>query len=60
MAKNIGKGYRSGSVDNRSQVRNPQTDLWVKRDDTTGRFVGQKSDGTPYKGVAKERDGRKR
>ncbi|WP_346825056.1 hypothetical protein ACEN2Y_00725 (plasmid) [Ralstonia solanacearum] len=60
MAKNTGKGYRNGSVDNRSQVHNPQTDQWVKRDDTTGRFVGQKSDGTPYKGVAKERDGRKR
>lgn len=60
MAKNTGKDYRVGSVDNRSQVRNPRTQQWVKRDDETGRFVGQKGDGTPYKGVAKERDGRKR
>lgn len=60
MAKNTGKDYRIGSIDNRSQVRNPRTEQWVKRDDETGRFLGQKADGTPYKGVAKERDGRKR
>ena len=60
MAKNTGKDYRVGSVDNRSQVFNPKTENWVKRDDKDGRFMGQKTDGEPYKGVAKERDGRKR
>ncbi|SED80317.1 hypothetical protein SAMN02787142_3871 [Burkholderia sp. WP9] len=59
MAKNTGKDFRKGSVDARSQVHNPKTDQWVKRDDETGRFLGQKADGKPYKGVAKEKDGRK-
>jgi len=60
MAKNTGKDSRIGSVDGRSQVWNPKTDQWVKRDDETGRFMGQKADGQPYKGVAREKDGRKR
>lgn len=33
----------------------PVTDTWVKRDTDTGRFMGQKKDGTPFKGVRKER-----
>lgn len=60
MAKNTGKNYRVGSVDGRSQVFNPRTDNWVKRNDKGGRFLSQKTDGDPYKGVTKERDGRKR
>ncbi|MEC4817314.1 MAG: hypothetical protein SAK29_29190 [Scytonema sp. PMC 1069.18] len=31
MAKNTGKGYRRGAVDNRSQTYNPVTEQWVKR-----------------------------
>ncbi|MGI4813667.1 MAG: hypothetical protein ACRYG5_11285 [Janthinobacterium lividum] len=60
MAKNTGDGHRIGSVDGRSQIKNPRTNQWVKRNDSNGQFMGQKADGDPYKGVAKEHDGRKR
>jgi hypothetical protein len=59
MAKDTGEGYREGSVFDRSQIQNPQNGNWVKRDLTTGRFVRQKKDGTPFKGVAIEPDGRR-
>ena len=32
MATNTGKGHRKGSVKDRTQVKNPKTDQWVKRD----------------------------
>lgn len=54
MAKNTGKGYRKGAVDNRSQTFNPVTEQWVKRDSDTGRFLNVKQDGDPFKGVRKE------
>ncbi|AFY75442.1 hypothetical protein Syn7502_03613 (plasmid) [Synechococcus sp. PCC 7502] len=54
MAKNTGKGYRRGAVDNRSQTYNPKTDQYVKRDTETGRFMDVKQDGDPFKGVCKE------
>ncbi|MGA2084071.1 MAG: hypothetical protein ABSG60_00960 [Terracidiphilus sp.] len=59
MAKNTGEGCRQGSVDDRSQVYNPQNGNWVERDSATGQFIRQKKDGTPYKGVAIEPDERK-
>jgi hypothetical protein len=59
MAKNTGQNYRKGAVSNRSQVYNPLTEKWVKRDTETGKFLGQKSDGTAFKGVAKEVDDRR-
>lgn len=59
MAKNTGEGYRKGSVNNRSQVQNPKTGQWVKRDTETGKFMDVKEDGKPFKGVAKEVDDRK-
>ena len=59
MAKNTGEGFRRGSVSQRSQVRNPAIDRFVKRDDTSGRFMQQKKDGEPFKGVAKEVDRRR-
>lgn len=56
MAKNTGKGYRKGAVDNRSQTYNHKTKKWVKRDTDTGRFIDVKtSDDTPFKGVRKEK-----
>ncbi|MDR3627766.1 MAG: hypothetical protein P4L45_13070 [Ignavibacteriaceae bacterium] len=56
MAKNTGENYRKGAVDNRSQVHNPQNDLWVKRDSETGRFMDVKtSSDKPFKGVRKEK-----
>lgn len=39
MAKNTGKSYRRGAVDNRSQTYNPVTEQWVKRDAQTGQFI---------------------
>jgi hypothetical protein len=57
MATNPPRGdnHRNGAVRDRSQTRNPRNDRWVKRDTGTGRFMDQKSDGTPFKGVRKER-----
>jgi hypothetical protein len=56
MAKNgkPGKG-RIGQIRDRAQTKNPRTGLWVKRDSKTGRFLDVKSDGTPFKGVRKEK-----
>lgn len=54
MGKNTGKDYRQGAVRDRSQTYNPNTDTWVKRDTDTGRFIEQKKDGEPFKGVRKE------
>ena len=50
-----GDGHRNGAVKERSQVRNPVTDVWTKRNTETGRFLDGKSDGKPFKGVTKER-----
>lgn len=50
-----GDGHRNGAVRNRSQTYNPKTQTWIKRDATTGRFMNVKSDGTPFKGVRKEK-----
>ncbi len=58
MAKNTGDNYRKGSVTDRSQTFNPKNETFVKRNDSNGQFMGAKS--TPYKGVAKEPDGRKK
>lgn len=58
MAKNTGNGSRRGSVDNRTQFQTPNGN-WAKRDTETGRIMDQKQDGTPFKGVAKEPDGRR-
>jgi len=56
MATNppTGDGHRNRAVRQRSQVYNPQNDRWTKRDTTTGRFMGQKVNGKPFKGVRKE------
>lgn len=56
MAKNppVGDGHRIGAVKNRSQTYNPQNDRWVKRG-PAGRFIDQKADDKPFKGVRKEK-----
>lgn len=64
MAKNTGEGYREGSVDDRTQVKNPKNDKWIKRDreegsENRGQFTEVKKDGEPFKGVAKEPDERR-
>lgn len=50
-----GDGHRSGAVRNRSQVQNPVNGNWTKRDSGSGKFIDQKTDGTPFKGVKKEK-----
>jgi len=59
MAKNTGIGSRKGSVTARTQFKNPKTGLFTKRDRTTGQFSAVKTTGGLFKGVAKEKDGRR-
>lgn len=56
MATNppAGDGHRNGMVRERSQTQTPSGN-WVKRDTNTGRFMDVKQDGTPFKGVRKEK-----
>ena len=57
MATNppVGDGHRNGAVRQRSQVLNPKTGLWVKRNNENGQFMDNKMDGTPFKGVRREK-----
>lgn len=57
MATNppTGDNHRNGAVCKRSQVLNPKTKQYVKRDAETGHFMDVKKDGTPFKGVRKEK-----
>lgn len=50
-----GDNRRHGAVKQRAQVFNPKTEQWVKRDTVTGKFMDVKQDGTPFKGVRKEK-----
>lgn len=53
MAKNrpYGDNARKGAVKNRTQVLNPKTGLYVKRNSKTGRFMDVKTSGGKFKGV---------
>ena len=60
MAKNTGTGSRTGTVKARSQIRNPKTGAFVKRDETAGsahkgEFMDVKQGGQRFKGIAEER-----
>jgi hypothetical protein len=57
MAKNppTGDGHRHGAVKDRSQTYNPTNDRWTKRDTDNGRFIDQKTDNHPFKGVRREK-----
>jgi hypothetical protein len=64
MARNTGEDHREGSVDERTQVENPKTDQYVKRNrdhDSAdeGEFMDVKQDGEKFKGVAQEPDKRR-
>ena len=53
MAKNPPNGAgRIGAVKDRDQVYNPKIDKWTKRDEN-GKFMDQKADNAPFKGVHK-------
>jgi len=53
--KPTGDNARKGAVKKRSQVLNPKTNLFVKRDTETGRFMDVKTTGGKFKGVHKEK-----
>jgi len=57
MAKNkeVGDDRRVGAVKSRSQIKNPITGTWTKRDDKSGKFMDVKADPKPFKGVRKEK-----
>lgn len=51
-----GDNRRHGAVKKRSQVKNPKTSIWTKRDSETGKFMDGKTSGKkPFKGVRKEK-----
>jgi len=54
VAKNTGQNYRHGAVRGRSQIQNPTTGIWTKRNAENGQFMDGKVDGQPFKGVRKE------
>lgn len=49
-----GDGQRIGAVKGRTQVFNPKTGLYVKRDRDSGRFMDVKTSGGKFKGVTIE------
>lgn len=57
MAKNTGDDYRKGAVTGRTQFQH-DNGAWQKRNEHTGEFMERKSTIGPFKGVAKEPDGR--
>jgi hypothetical protein len=57
MARNTGDGFRRGAVSGRTQFQRPDGH-WQKRDEGTGHTMAVKQSPGPYKGVAKEPDGR--
>ena len=50
-----GDNQRVGAVRDHTQVHNPHNDRWVKRDSDNGRFLDQKADTKPFKGVRREK-----
>jgi hypothetical protein len=58
MARNkpYGDSARKGAVRGRSQIQNPKTGLWTKRDRNTGKFMDVKTtNASPFKGVRREK-----
>jgi hypothetical protein len=55
MAVNPPKGKsRIGAIKKRDQVYNPKTKRWTKAD-PEGKFMNQKADAKPFKGVRKHK-----
>lgn len=54
MGTNTNEGYRVGAVKERSQIYNPKTEQYVKRDATTGKFISASNN--KYKGVRVEKE----
>lgn len=53
--KPIGDNARKGAVKQRSQILNPKTNLYIKRNTETGKFMDVKTTGGKFKGVKKEK-----
>jgi hypothetical protein len=53
--KPTGDGHRIGAVRKRSQLENPQNDIFTKRDKATGEFMDGKTE-KKFKGVRKEKN----
>lgn len=52
MATNGPRGRgREGAVRKRDQVHSPQNKRWTKRNTDSGKFVDQKADKAPFKGI---------
>ena len=53
MAKNgkPGDEHRNGAVKDKSQVYNPVTGNYVKRDSSSGKFIDVKLEGKAFKGI---------
>ena len=49
-----GDNARIGAIKQRSQILNPKTGLYVKRNRINGRFLDVKTTGGKFKGVRKE------
>lgn len=57
MAKNTGSDFRRGSVTGRTQFQRSDGN-WQKRNERNGQLMSVKDGGKPFKGVAREPDGR--
>ena len=57
MGKNTGEGFRRGAVTGRTQFQHENGD-WQKRNERNGQLMERKQTLGPFKGVAKEPDGR--
>lgn len=53
--KPTGDGRRIGAIKSRTQTKNTRTNLYVKRDSSTGRFIDVKTTGGKFKGITKEK-----
>lgn len=53
--KPIGDGRRIGAIKSRTQTKNTRTNLYVKRDSSTGRFIDVKTTGGKFKSITKEK-----
>ncbi len=54
MAKRGKSGGLKGVISKRVQAKNPVTDRWVKIDTRTGKIIGHKKSGGPYKRIKKK------
>jgi hypothetical protein len=55
-----GDGHREGAVRKREQVLNPKSGRYTKVDTKTGKFIDQKDDKKPFKGVTKKKPAKKK